>query len=153
MDLPPAIEPTEWFVVFHRKSYSSILSVLAFGEFKHVSAFAYIPGYKTWLIYDVQWDGTRIMLVDKAAIMVWTEGCDILKISRIGNSMKLANRVGLYCVTGIQHLIGLKCVAVTPGRLYRHILRSGGVSIVESKQPASVAGRPDAGDRAAAGPE
>lgn len=131
-EVVPAIriaEPTEWFVVFHRKSTHRILSFLALGPYKHVSAFAYAPGFKAWVIYDVQWRGTSIRIVDQAALLELTRGLDILKVSRTGAHMGGSSRLGLYCVTAVKHLLGLRCVAATPTQLYRHILRSGGIDI------------------------
>lgn len=137
----PAVEPNEWFVVFHRKSLNRVLSFLAFGEFKHVSAFGYCPGLKVWMLYDVQWSGTRIILVDQKTVIDWTHGCDILKIPRTTLRMGMSSRLGFYCVTAVKHLIGLRCVAVTPCALYRHILRHGGILICE-RLPASDPSRP-----------
>jgi hypothetical protein len=158
VDIPSAIEPSEWFIVFHRKSVNRILSFLAFGELKHVSAFGYCPGVKLWLLYDVRWSGTRVMLLDKAAIMAWTEGCDILKIERGNDRMGMTSRFALYCVPAIKHLLRLKCVAATPDGLYRHILRNGGIaiatqgSLISGQRPTpALAGRSESGDRAAAG--
>lgn len=123
-------EPTEWFVVFHRKTANRILSFLAFGEFKHVSAFAYCDGFKAWVIYDVQWRGTSIRIADQAALIEMTRGLDILKIARTAKRMGASSRIGFTCVTAVKHLIGLQgCVAATPSQLYRHILRNGGVDI------------------------
>ena len=155
VEIPNCIEPSEWFIVFHRKSLNPILSFLAFGERKHVSAFGYCPGLKVWMVYDVQWAGTRIMLVDKGAIIEWTRGCDILKIKRVNHRMGLSSRFGLYCVNAIKHLIGLKCVAATPDQLYRHIIKHGGILISEQQQPRTAAdsGRSHAGYGTAAGAE
>lgn len=124
-----AIEPSQWFVVFHRTSASRVLSFLAFGELKHVSAFGYCPGVKLWLLYDVRWSGTHIMLMDTAAIVEWTRDCEVLKVERAEITMAMSARAGLYCVTAVKHLIGLRCVAATPGQLYRHILRNGGIPL------------------------
>jgi hypothetical protein len=147
------IEPSEWFVVFHRKSVNRILSFLAFGEFKHVSAFGYCPGVKLWLLYEVKLSGTRVMLLDKSAVMAWTEGCDILKIAPTGKRMEFSSRLGFTCVNAVKHLLGLVCVAVTPDQLYRHILRNGGLPIHgRGPSPAAAApGRSDARAGAAAG--
>jgi hypothetical protein len=150
IEIPAAIEPTEWFIVFHRKSMNRWLSLLAFGEFKHVSAFAYCPGLKVWLIYDVQWSGTRHLLVDIDSIKAWVAGCEVVKIARGTAPMGMSARLGLYCVTAIKHLIRLRCVAPHPDGLYRHILRNGGTSIAGD---AANPGRSEPRDRAAAGPE
>lgn len=146
-----AVEPNEWYVVFNRTSANPILSFLACGEFKHVAAFGYLPGVKMWLVYDVQWSGTRVWLANQQAIMEWTRGCDILKIAAIRKRMILPGRLGLYCVSAVKHLLGAKCVAVTPSQLYRHILRNGGIVISDARRPASPAARPDVRPGAAAG--
>jgi hypothetical protein len=135
-----AVEPSEWFVVFHRKSTNRVLSFLAFGEFKHVSAFGYYAGFKAWLIYDVQWRGTRLLMIPhsedgKQIIAGWTDDCEIVKIARGEKRSALSSRIGLYCVSAIKHLIGLRCVAVTPSDLYRHILRNGGMLIDGRARP------------------
>lgn len=139
---PDAIEPTEWFVVFHRKAASRFFSLIAFGEFKHVSTFAYCPGFKVWLIYDVQWSGTRISLIadneqGRLAVGRWIDGCEVVKVTRNWKSTGLHSRLGLYCVSAVKHLIGLRCVAATPSALYRHILRSGGMPL--ATRPATAA--------------
>ena len=157
MDMPAAIEPSEWFVVFHRKSANRILSFLAFGEFKHVSIFGYCAGVKLWLLYDVHWNGTRLMLLDKQAVMEWSAGCDLVKIARFDQPMGMTSRAGLYCVSAIKHLLRLRCVAATPDQLYRHILQSGGILVREHRQqqrPAATSpGGPDARPGADAGAE
>ena len=128
-------EPTEWNVVFHKTSTSRLLSFLAFGDFKHVSAFGYCVGFRAWVVYDVTWWGTRVWLADKAAIIAATRNCTIVRFPRTDRRMGMSSRLGLYCVTGVKHLLRLRCVAATPDQLYRHILRNGGVDI-GSGQPA-----------------
>jgi len=149
-----AIEPSEWFVVFHVKSANRWIGLLTPGRFKHVSAFGYCPGVKVWLLYDVQWSATRVMLFDKAAIMRWTSGCAVVRIARVGQRMGWSSRIGFTCVNAVKHLIGLRCVAITPAALYRHIHRNGGTVISEHRQPAATAaasGRSDARAGAGAG--
>lgn len=141
VELPSAIEPSEWFVVFHRKGVGRIISALAVGEFKHVSAFGYCAGYKAWLVYDVQWRGTRVFLADKATIMALTDGCNVLKVPRSDRRMGMSSRAGLYCVSAVKHLLGLRCVAATPSQLYRFLLSHGGVPIHGAGQPARDDGR------------
>lgn len=152
VDLPSSIEPLEWFVVFHAKALNRWLARLTPGRFKHVAVFGYCPGVKLWLAYDVQWSGTRIVLMDKAAIMAWTDGCAVVKIAATDQRMHASSRLGLYCVNAVKHLLRLKCVAATPTGLYRHILRHGGHLISDPGCPAPAACRPDAGPGAAAGP-
>lgn len=158
VNLPAATEPAEWFVVFHRKSASRLFSALACGEFKHVSAFGYCAGFKAWIVYDVTWAGTFIRLVahndeGKRTLGAWTDDCDLIRIPRSEAAPRIASRLGLYCVSAVKHLLGLRCVAATPSGLYRHLLRNGGVLIDGRTEPATRAGRPEPASRAAAGAE
>lgn len=137
-------EPNEWFIAFHRECNSRILSFLSFGEFKHVSAFGYCPGLKVWLVYDVTWPRTwlRVLAHDAggaAALAEWAKNCEIVKLAPQGHTPRLRARVGFFCVPAIINLLGLRCVAVTPGQLYRHILRLGGQSISAATSPSTPA--------------
>lgn len=132
--LPAAIEPDEWFVVFHTKATTRLLSWLALGRFKHVSAFAYYPGFKAWLLYDVQLTGTRLILLAhgdeaKATIAAITAGCTIVKVRRQLTSYRWHSRLGFYCVPAVKHLLGVRCATMRPDGLYRHLLRDGGIRI------------------------
>lgn len=145
--MPLAAEPAEWFVVFHRTSVGWFFSALACGEFKHVSAMGYCAGFKAWIVYDVGWSGTTVRLVAHnaegiRALGKWTDGCDLVKIARTGAVPHHSARMGLYCVSSIKHLLGLRCVAITPLGLYRHLLRNGGVLISGGAEPAAGTGRP-----------
>jgi hypothetical protein len=134
INLPEAIEPDEWYVIFHRKVAVRWLSWLAFGEFKHVSAMAYCPGFKAWLVYDTQLRGTRIFLVAhgrdgetiKPFFIERTRDCAVVKIARGHAHMGLSSRWGLYCVPVIKHLIGLRSAALRPDKLYKDCIKAGG---------------------------
>lgn len=55
-----AAEPASWHVVFHRKAENWFFALIALGEFKHVSAFAWVPELSIWLFYDVGFRRTRL---------------------------------------------------------------------------------------------
>ena len=149
-ELPPAIEPDYWNVVFHQSE--GILPRLVLGRFAHVSAFTYIPGFAGWILYDVQWGGVRIAMLGKVAHLVaYTRGCTVVKFNRRYDHMPLITRFGFYCVPAIKHLVGLSCVAVSPDGLYRALIDNGGIILNESIQSAAAAARPDAPAGATAG--
>jgi hypothetical protein len=151
VDLPATIEPMQWNLVFHRRALNRWLAWLTPGRFKHVAAFAYLPGVRLWLGYDVQWSGTRIVLMDKAAVMAWTRGCAVVEVAVTRQPMGASSRLGFYCVNAVKHLVGVKCIAATPDQLYRHILSHGGRLISEPGPAPADAGRPDARAGTAAG--
>lgn len=131
-----AIEPDQWFVAFHTTAKSRLLSFLAAGKYKHVSAFAYLPGLRAWVIYDAEWRGLRLLFFSheaaKAVIAERTRDAAIVKINRLGRSMGLSSRVALYCVSTIKHLLGVRCPCVRPEAFYAYLLRNGGELIDES---------------------
>jgi hypothetical protein len=150
-ELPDAIEPNYWNVVFHPSE--NALARWCLGRFGHVSAFAYVPGVGVWIVYDCQWGGTRISFVPRVKILIaYTRGCAVVKMDRLYKPMILMSRIGFYCVPAIKNLLGLSCVAVTADGLYRHLLDHGGTLINgESVKPAAAAARSDAATGAAAG--
>lgn len=158
VDLIDALEPDQWFVVFHRDSAASPrwISFLAMGEFKHVSAFAYCAGFKLWLIYDTQLNGTRLRLLPHgdpaiARLTEYMRGCAVIKIDRKFDPVSWTSRLGFYCVPAMKHLLGVHCASMRPDGLYRALLRNGGVLLnATGKSPATAAGSA-VGDRATAG--
>ncbi len=125
-----ATEPARWTVVFHRRAENRIFSAIAMGHFKHVSAFAWLPEVRVWLIYDVGFRRTRItVLPDTAAskqkMVDLIRGNAIVTMPVRFDAMPVL-RLGLFCTTAVKHLIGLSGVATRPDALYRLCLRHGG---------------------------
>jgi hypothetical protein len=150
-ELPPAIEPDYWNVVFLPSR--SRLERILLGRFRHVSAFTYIPGFRAWLIFDVQWGGMRLVLFShemaKDIFIELTRDCEIVRFARQHKPKMFAGRLGFYCVSAIKCLLGLSCVALLPDGLYRHLVEHGGVILGQSvSTPAAAAGSGVAGGTA-----
>lgn len=128
--LPSAFEADTWFVVFHRNS--SVRWLWWIGHFKHVSAFSYLPGFKAWVIYDVQNHYTRIIHHSHeawtcGAFAEWTRDSEVIQFKRrVNERTKIASRFMFFCGPAIKHLIGLSCIDLRPDAIYREILRNGG---------------------------
>jgi hypothetical protein len=157
IELPGAIEPYQWFVVFHRTGPNWFIDWLIPGEFKHVSAFAYCAGFALWLLYNTELNVTRLQLLPHndrtiTALTAYMRDCMVLKVDKnYSTRFGLTSRIGFYCVPAIKHLLGVHCVSPLPDGLYRAILRNGGQCINEPAVSPAIADRPVAGDRAAAG--
>jgi hypothetical protein len=151
--LPDGFEPSYWNVVFHPSERR--LARLLLGRFQHVSAFAYVPGFRVWVIYDCQWGGTRISFVSHGTLLIpFIRNCSIVKVDRVYKPMVLASRFvffGFYCVPAIKQLLGLSCVAATPDGLYRHLINNGGSLFNERVEPSTAAARSNAPTGAGAG--
>lgn len=136
--LEPAI-PNRWSVVFHRKGYNRFFSLIAMGRFKHVSAFAWLPEMRVWLLYDVGFRRTVI------TVMPDNDGSKVVLADLIrGNCMVTLNaregrphvaRLGFFCTTAVKHLLGLSGGALRPDALFRLCVREGGeISDDESRE-------------------
>ena len=137
-ELPDAIEPTYWNLVFHPSETRAAKILL--GRFAHVSAFTYVPGFSAWILYDCQWGGVRIGLIPRVNVLVaYTRGATVIKFDRRYQRFALASRFGFYCVPAIKQLLGLSCVAATPDALYRYLIRNGGELISGQRVDASPA--------------
>lgn len=126
-----AVEPQSWVVVFNRTPRSWLLSLLAFGTYKHVSAYAYLPDLRMWLFYDIHLHRTEIVIArdgEKALMLIAqrTADADLIRIPAQHDG-RTRFRLGFWCVPGIKHLLGLRSGALRPDRLWRDCIAAGGV--------------------------
>ncbi len=138
------IEAKRWTVVFHRQAENRFFSAIAMGRFKHVSALAWIPELSQWWIYDVGFRRTRLRILEDGQI---AQGV-VAGIVR-GNATVTIDvredglpwmRLGLFCTTAVSHLLGLRCSALRPDALYRHLVAKGGVVRDDGSQEARTGG-------------
>lgn len=126
---PIACEPQVWTLCFSHKASTRLRSFLAFGAHKHVRAYAYLPGMKAWLFYDVHLGGKTVAVVldgDAAMAVIgeWMMDADLLRIRR--DPRPVGPPVFGWCVPAIKHLIGSRSCALRPSALYRWCLSHGG---------------------------
>lgn len=141
------IEARRWTVVFHRKAENRFFAAIALGEFKHVSAFAFIPELGIWTIYDVGFRRTRLThLADtdhaKTILAHIVKGNCIVTVEAQDDNLPLM-RAGLFCTTAIKHLIGVRSSALRPDRLFRHLVAQGGVVCDDGSREATDSARPE----------
>lgn len=128
-DFQVAIEPTMWFLVFQEKARTRWVNWLAFGRFKHVSAYGWVPDQRMWVFYDVSLGRTRI------AVLPVCDAAEeeIRRLARYGVTLAMKPRgecrrwfrVGFWCVPAMAHLVGVPSCAVRPDALFRQCLRHG----------------------------
>ena len=131
------LKPTEpvvaarWTVVFHRKAENRFFGLIALGRFKHVSAFAWLPELGIWTFYDVGFRRTRIVhLADGVAAHAYiagvVEGNAVVTVDVRDDGLPLM-RWGMFCTTGVAHLLGLRSGTLRPDALFRLLVANGGV--------------------------
>jgi|SRR5271166_588134 len=145
--LPGAFEPATWFLAFFETSSTPWLDRVLPGRFKHVSAFAYVPGACIWVWCDAHWKGLSIVFLPHQGFILQiaplTRNATIVKTEkRPLGAMPVSTRFGFYCVPFVKQLIGLRSFALTPDQCYRFIIRTGGAEIANERAQAT--GRPDA---------
>lgn len=130
--VPPIVQPQVWNLVFNRKALTR-RGRLVPGEFKHVRAYAYVPGMHLWVFYDPNFSATDLLLARDGAhldvVRAWL-GDDGEQITmRLSPRRRRWFPCGFWCVPAIKHLLGLRSGALRPDGLYRDCLRNGGLPV------------------------
>lgn len=129
--LPAAVEPVEWTLVFHTQASSPWFDFIAFGRFKHVSAFAFLPGLNGWVIHDWQFSGLRVVVLphsDATCRLIRSMFGPDTEWVRVARQPGPVSRTGFRlgtCVGAVKHLLGIRCNALRPDALHRYLLRHG----------------------------
>jgi hypothetical protein len=131
--VPTIVEPEAWFLAFHTTSAHRWIGWLACGRYKHVSAFAFVPSLRVWVLYDVRLTGTVVALLPDgdAALTRLAEhtwDADVLQMRRSSYNSNYILRP-FYCVSAIRHLIGLRGYVARPDGLWRQCLTNGGIVV------------------------
>lgn len=126
---PLIVQPEIWTLVFDRKASTWWASWLAFGRYKHVRAYAYVPFLHVWVFFDPHLSGTEIIIAAdgapaQALMQTWIVSADLIRVRRAACRRRPA-MLG-FCVPAIKRLLGLNCRALRPDSLWRHCLANGG---------------------------
>lgn len=124
-----APEVLVWNIIFlkadRRRHY---LDLFTGKDWRHVVAYGW--SNDRWIVYDVGDVRSQILVLNDYQFDSWHETID----HRVTAAVKFettdrtvpATRVGLWCVTAVKHLTGLRSGALRPKALFRHLLRNGG---------------------------
>lgn len=133
--------PLRWMIVFRRFSDTWWVRLLAFGEYKHVRAFAFVPECDTYIFYDVARGRTAMFAARgagaRALMLEWTENADVLAMAPLGDLHRLP--LMFLCTTAIRHLLGLPGGALRPDRLFQDCLAHGAEIVHGTVRQASTA--------------
>ena len=143
-------EVARWHLAFHVKQGRWKWEFLIPGRYSHVSAFAYLPLAKCWLLIEqsprtnarcVVWPDASETLNMPATLALWTDDCSILAMDvrrRYGFSLK----VGFWCTSAVKDLIGVKSWALSPEGLWRDLVSKGAFVVYDLHQGAGSAAGP-----------
>lgn len=94
----------------------------------------YVAEFGVWLLYDVQLTHSTVAIVSEEyaarVIGVAKDEGDVLTFApRFHVKRSLLERFGFWCVPAARHLLGVRCVALTPRGLHRYLTRMGAKSL------------------------
>lgn len=106
--------------------------------FRHTFLLGYLPGTDWWLCYDVLFFKTEISLVsgDKAGFLLNKAHLEGAVLNwNVAGFVKpdWRPRFGFWCVPAVKHVLGVRCVAMTPKGLHDYLLRNGAKPLIEEK--------------------
>jgi hypothetical protein len=124
-------EPADWYVSFDPATNRPWVSRLAWGRFKHVSCFGFVPRAQSWVFFDYHLDRSRIFIVGdhEADIMIgeYSTGKTVVRMAKpIGQELNINMAAGAWCVPAVAHIIGVRTCALRPDALFRQCLANGG---------------------------
>lgn len=127
------IEPDDWIVAFHKTSQYWWVRLLACGKYKHVSAFAWVLALDCWVVFEVTVAGTKLRLIPGDGATDWlvahTWDADLVRVKRQPSYISSYIFCPFCCTSAIASLLGLRCGALRPDALYRHIRANGGIPV------------------------
>jgi hypothetical protein len=161
MRLVPKSDVAEWLVFFGEGDAYAWWDIFTRKGFRHVAAAACDPGRRLWIVFDPTRSGIRIEVFgwDDPGIdarlgeLLFATGGRYLRVKAGGARSRQPLLFG--CVGALKALLGVRCAAVTPYGVFKH-LRAQGAEIVDVgvRQTRSSEGRPGGGasapDRATA---
>lgn len=148
LEFPLHCEPDRWVVVFNTETKSR-WGRLVWGRFKHVRAFAFCPGLKVVLFYDMAVPGTSISVAalgpaSAAVIASWIGPPGKSEMIEMKRLPPREGRwpLGMYCTSGVAHLLGLRLGALPrwPDRLFASCLKAGGRQVGPTPAVSGAAG-------------
>jgi hypothetical protein len=142
---PPADygTPELWNVCFSGVKRNRWLDRFLKPGFRHVFLVGFVTEFGHWLLYEVLFHYSVVAIVsgDYAAgllTIAMREG-DVLTVRpEFHVKRRWQHALGFWCVPAIRHVLGLRCVAITPFGLHRYLLARGAVSLKAEAHEQSV---------------
>lgn len=150
-DLP--MDVAFWLICFAGRDRYAPWDYFLKPGFRHCFLLGYVPDAKLWIRYEVLYHRTEMSLIShhiadlyltvaqyEGAVLRWEPGAP--------RAPSWMLRFGLWCVPAIKHVLGVRCVALTPWGLHEWLLRNGAKPLLAEDRHESVrdtesaAGRP-----------
>ena len=85
-----------------------------------------------WLIYDVKFNGTRVMLAHEddpgtgAFLRDYLDNTDTIAMPRLPIPQRKFPQLGFWCTIAMKHLVGIRSRALRPDQLWHDCIAAGG---------------------------
>jgi len=123
----PRVMETEilfWNVIFYRNEREHWWDWLTHPDWRHVSIYGWMSD--RWVSFDVADTRSRIRVMTQDEFVIWLleqkeTATAIVKIpTQKGGGIPA--RMGLWCVNGVKHVLGLRSSALRPRALFRDLM-------------------------------
>ena len=132
MEIRADIIQPNWILVFCKNPGRWWVRLLAWGRYHHVKALAYLPRMRGWLIYDVKFNGTRLMLAHeddpgtRAFLRDYLDNTDTIAMPHMPMPRRAFPQLGFWCTIAMKHLVGIRSRALRPDRFWQDCVAAGG---------------------------
>lgn len=128
--------PAFWLVCFVGMERRSIWDWFLPAGYRHAFLLGYLPDVKQYLLYEVLFWRTTVALVSPALAGQMISGAAAQGGALVCHPPEAGKpsawlRFGFWCVPAIKHVLGLRCVAVTPKGLHDFLVRNGAKPLLE----------------------
>lgn len=126
--------PAEWCVCFCKTEASHPFDWLMRPGFRHVFLLGHVKAIDLWLLYDVRQDVSSVGVVSREMAgamleLALDEGAVLKFVPRAESAARLWWRFGFWCTRAVAHVLGVRCVAVSPLQLHDFLLRHGAIPL------------------------
>lgn len=127
--------PRFWEVCFVGKDRRAPWDWLLPKHYRHVFVLGYVVEHDLWICYDVSCFKTEIAIHSNATagwLLNWAreQGGHLTWPAPVVKQT-FAVRPGFWCVPAVKHILGLRCVAMTPKGLHDYLVRHGATPLTE----------------------
>jgi hypothetical protein len=148
--LVPSVNPDVpidrlWLVFFGEADGAPWWSRFLAPGFRHVTAAAWFDDQQRWVLIDPTRRGTVVLIYRQDQFggrfqQLMDSSSVVLRV--VAKRSRTATPFGWWCTGSVKALLGVRCRALSPAALYRHLLRNGAETVKMPAPARSIHGRP-----------
>jgi len=140
----------EWHIVFRTETRVPWLKWRAWGRFKHVLCFGYVPVADCWVFFDPGDSKSDLLIVPTSMVdpILQAVASDDAVLKVRPQECRRRSRMWVSCVQMVAHLCGVPSCALRPDTFWRHCVENG-AEVITDVRPVWNQGRSEEGEQSA----